>query len=68
MKDGLAPYEPKTLYSKRFGKKYNIDHTKEIQDGGYVYDLDNLSIIAPKTHEEKTKEEEKRRKSKCEKG
>ena len=62
MKKGCAPYAPQALLSSQFGKKYNIDHTIEIQDGGYVYDLDNMNIIAPKTHEEKTQKERKTRK------
>lgn len=45
---------------------YNIDHTIEVQDGGYVYDLDNMTIIAPKAHEEKTINESKKRNKKCE--
>ncbi|WP_353846289.1 MULTISPECIES: hypothetical protein [unclassified Clostridium] len=45
---------------------YNIDHTIEVQDGGYVYDLDNMTIIAPKPHEEKTRVETANRGKKCE--
>ncbi|WP_353846135.1 MULTISPECIES: hypothetical protein [unclassified Clostridium] len=38
----------------------------EVQDGGYVYDLDNMTIIAPKPHEEKTRVETANRGKKCE--
>ena len=63
MEQGYAPrVHNRELYSKVFGKKYNIDHVIEIQDGGYVFDLDNMSILAPKTHEEKTVKERRIRK------
>ena len=42
----------------------NIKDNIEIQDGGNVYDLDNLASVAPHTHAEKTKEEREKRK-KC---
>lgn len=58
MENGYAPkVRDKNLYSKRFGKVYNLDHIIEIQDGGYVYDLDNISILSPKAHEDKTNAE-----------
>ena len=30
--------------------KYNLHHKKAIQDGGAVYDVDNILITAPKYH------------------
>ena len=49
-----APYAPRNLqtgesYSQQ---KYNIHHVKPVEDGGDVYNLDNLEIVAPKTHDE----------------
>ena len=62
MEHGYAPrVHDSDLYSNKFGKVYNLDHMIEIQDGGYVYDLDNLDIVAPKTHEEKTQKEIEKR-------
>ena len=63
MEHGYAPkVRDSSLYSEQFGKSYNLDHTIEIQDGGYVFDLDNITILAPKTHETKTKQEIEKRK------
>ena len=65
MEHGYSPrVHDRTLYDAQFGKGYNLDHIIEIQDGGNVYDLDNLAIVAPHTHAEKTKEEREKRK-KC---
>ncbi len=53
MKKGQPPYVIKQLQgSNRLNSSYvfNIDHTIEVQDGGYVYDMDNMTIIAPKAH------------------
>ncbi|OFS24188.1 hypothetical protein [Clostridium sp. HMSC19A10] len=69
MKDGKSPFVIKRLQGSNGSKSsyvYNIDHTIEVQDGGYVYDLDNMTIIAPKAHEEKTQKESKKRSKKCE--
>lgn len=62
MEHGYAPrvHDPK-LYDPQFGRGYNLDHIVGIQDGGYVYDLDNLAILAPKTHSDKTKKENEKR-------
>ena len=65
MEHGYSPrVHDRTLYDAQFGKGYNLDHIIEIQDGGNVYDLDNLAIVAPHTHAEKTKDEREKRK-KC---
>jgi len=39
MEHGFAPkVHDSSLYVPQFGKGYNLDHTIEIKDGGYVYD------------------------------
>ena len=68
MKKGQAPKVIKALQGEKKSKSsysYNIDHTIEVQDGGYVYDLDNMTILAPKVHEEKTAKKTKSRGKKC---
>ncbi|EPH2777972.1 TPA: HNH endonuclease [Klebsiella pneumoniae] len=34
----------------RLIKKYEIHHIKPIEEGGGVYDIDNLRIVTPKLH------------------
>jgi hypothetical protein len=49
MTNGAAPYaEPLDSVGGR--EKIEIHHKQRITDGGAVYDLDNLSILTPKTH------------------
>ncbi|MFB2764009.1 hypothetical protein [Marinobacter shengliensis] len=31
-------------------EKYEIHHLEEIQNGGAVYDLDNMTITTPRNH------------------
>ncbi|HGA3340060.1 TPA: HNH endonuclease signature motif containing protein [Enterobacter roggenkampii] len=37
--------------------KYELHHKKSIQDGGEVYDIDNLRVLTPKRHVEIHKKE-----------
>ena len=53
MKNGNAPYAiPSQSRGNR--KVYELDHHKEIRDGGSVYDLDNIIIRTPNNHVNKT--------------
>ena len=65
MKSGKAPFAipEQCCESGKFQGRFTIDHTIEVQDGGYVYDLDNMTIRSPKSHDEKTKMENEKRKS-----
>ncbi|MFZ3285063.1 S-type pyocin domain-containing protein [Pseudomonas sp.] len=49
--DGRSPFAPK---SEHHGEKakYEIHHIEHIQDGGAVYDVDNLAVMTPKRHVE----------------
>ena len=49
MRRGLAPH---ARFKETVGarKKYEIHHLKRIADGGEVYDVDNMVILAPKFH------------------
>jgi pyocin large subunit-like protein len=49
MKNGRAPYVRKT---ERMGLrvKHELHHIEEIQNGGAVYDVDNLGVATPKRH------------------
>ena len=51
MKKGLAP---KTLDNQKLGNKgsYEIHHNTPINQGGEVYDFDNLTIVTPRYHKE----------------
>ena len=51
MKGGLAPY---TNMSQQIGgqKNYILHHRTPINQGGGVYDVDNLYIVTPKYHKE----------------
>jgi filamentous hemagglutinin len=49
MQSGRAPYAPGI--GRAGGRiKYEIDHMNEIQDGGGVYDMNNLIIRTPVNH------------------
>jgi hypothetical protein len=49
MKEGNAPYAlPVDQSGKR--NKFEIHHKQWISDGGAVYDMGNLAILAPKQH------------------
>lgn len=51
MKKGLSP---EVLESQRLGGqiKYVLHHKTPINQGGGVYDMDNLYIVTPKYHKE----------------
>lgn len=51
MKDGYAPF---THGSQSIGgnKRYTLHHIRPINQGGGVYDMDNLYIVTPKFHKE----------------
>lgn len=53
MARGYAPKPPGAFFNGRQGF-YELDHIKEIQDGGPVYDLGNLQVIATLVHDSKT--------------
>lgn len=40
---------------------HTVDHVKEIEDGGAVYDIDNLQSLCEPCHKIKTGEEKRRR-------
>lgn len=50
MLEGKAPYTPG---SEQYGahKVYVLHHKQPIHQGGDVYNLDNLIIVSPKTHQ-----------------
>ena len=54
MKSVKAPFAPVSLQTgKNFNQvKYNIHHRIPVENGGDVYNLDNLIIVAPKIHDE----------------
>lgn len=49
MRKGNAPY---AIPSQQVGKRqvYELDHNVEIQNGGTVYNLDNIIIRTPNNH------------------
>ena len=51
MREGLAPYTKK---NQQIGgqKNYILHHKTPINQGGGVYDVDNLYIVTPKYHKE----------------
>ena len=49
MKNGNAPYA--ALDQQVGGRgKYELDHNIEIQNGGSVYDMNNIIIRTPRNH------------------
>ncbi|WP_152610784.1 hypothetical protein [Ruegeria sp. ANG-R] len=49
MRDGLAPFAPRT--QQKGGRvKYELDHNQELQNGGNVYDMNNIVIRTPLNH------------------
>ncbi|GLU37914.1 hypothetical protein Pssp01_20070 [Pseudomonas sp. NBRC 100443] len=56
LRKGNSPFVPR---AERNGEnaRYEIHHIQQIQHGGAVYDIDNLSIITPKRHVEIHKED-----------
>ncbi|EEF7981835.1 type VI secretion system tip protein VgrG [Salmonella enterica subsp. arizonae serovar 40:z4,z32:-] len=53
--NGLAPWVPSDGYyhgPNEVVKKFQIHHDQAIEDGGGVYDLDNLRIVTPRLHDE----------------
>ena len=53
MKDGKAPY---ANLNEQVGKRgvYELDHNIEIQNGGNIYDLNNIIVRTPNNHIKKT--------------
>jgi ribulose bisphosphate carboxylase small subunit len=49
IKQGYAPF---ARFRDQAGgrEKYEIHHLEEIQNGGAVYDLDNMTITTPRNH------------------
>ncbi|MCG3680101.1 filamentous hemagglutinin N-terminal domain-containing protein [Aliarcobacter butzleri] len=58
MKDGKAPY---SIVNEQVGGrvKYELDHNIEIQNGGNVYDLNNIIVRTPYNHIKKTSDTKK---------
>lgn len=52
MKQGLAPITPTSQHNGD-NKSYELDHNIEIQDGGTIYNLDNIIIRTPLDHAKK---------------
>lgn len=53
MQEGKAPIAPFAGHyvgPKQVIKKFEIQHIKPIEEGGGVYDIDNLRITTPKLH------------------
>ena len=77
LNNGNAPFAPKDYKtgSNQNQIRYNIHHIHPVEDGGDVYNLDNLIILSPKTHKEvhaeideqkkKLKEEKKKERNKA---
>ena len=53
---GLAPQAPETASVGR-REKFELDHIVPLKRGGSVYDLDNIQIMSPKNHVEKSRNE-----------
>ncbi|MGH7866286.1 MAG: hypothetical protein ACREP9_01350, partial [Candidatus Dormibacteraceae bacterium] len=53
MAQGFAPRPPGAFFNGRRGY-YELDHIQAIQDGGPVYDLGNLHVLASLVHDAKT--------------
>lgn len=49
MANGRAPFSPQKEHHGKV-RKFEIHHVEEIQNGGAVYDVDNLRIVTPKLH------------------
>ncbi|WP_226596894.1 S-type pyocin domain-containing protein [Marinobacter nauticus] len=49
IKQGYAPF-PRFRDQAGGREKYEIHHLEEIQNGGAVYDLDNMTITTPRNH------------------
>lgn len=58
MKNGKAPV---SVFDERVGGriKYELDHNVEIQNGGNVYDLNNIIVRTPYNHIQKTSDTKK---------
>ncbi|HBP18365.1 MAG TPA: hypothetical protein DEA08_11320 [Planctomycetes bacterium] len=53
----LAPRVPQHAADARMGRganSLNLDHTRDIADGGGVYDLGNIRVMTPRRHADKT--------------
>ncbi len=53
--NGRAPFAPRTEHNGE-NSRYEIHHIEHIQNGGAVYDVDNLAVMTPKRHAEIHKE------------
>jgi len=64
MQSSRAPYAPDSLQTgDSYNQlKYNAHHIKPVEDGGDVYNLDNIELVAPKTHDEIHKEIDEQKK------
>ncbi len=49
MANGRTPFSPQKEHHGKV-RKFEIHHVEEIQNGGAVYDVDNLRIVTPKLH------------------
>lgn len=49
VRDGLAPSSPPSEQTGKRGK-FEIHHIDPINQGGAVYDVDNLTVLTPKQH------------------
>lgn len=52
MQNGFAPFAPSEYLNESgaFGQSFNLHHEVPISEGGSVYDLSNLQIVSPRTH------------------
>lgn len=51
IRKGNAPFAPISEYNDSGKvKRFEIHHVEEIQNGGAVYDVDNLRVVTPKNH------------------
>ncbi|MEL7935840.1 MULTISPECIES: S-type pyocin domain-containing protein [Pseudomonas] len=55
VRNGKAPYAPMAEHNGE-NRRYELHHIEQIQHGGAVYDIDNISITTPKRHVEIHKE------------
>lgn len=63
MKKGNAPFAPDNQHNGG-NARYELDHDNEIQDGGTIYNMDNIIIRTPLDHARKTREKQAQRPAK----
>lgn len=56
VRNGKAPYAPMVEHNGE-NRRYELHHIEQIQHGGAVYDIDNISITTPRRHVETHKED-----------